>query len=192
MKPRGLQKGFTIVELIVVIIVVAILATMIALSYNNAQIQSRDTAIRDAADKLVDTIRVVQTRLGYFPKGGTSSTTAASSTTGCIDGNGGYIWPGYTGVTCSIGDGLVAMGYLPPAFFTGLQSTNITQGGTNAQIFMVYQCGTSYYLFYFLENPSSAEQTSYSNATGASGPCVSVASTTNSAGMRAAKNLSSF
>ncbi len=195
MKTRGHSKGFTIVELIVVIIVIAILATMISLAYNNAQIQSRDTAIRDAAQKFSETIKVMEIRQGSFPKGGAGSTTAVSTASGCVDGAGG--WESYnyysidTSYRCTLGDAAVAMGYLPATFFTTLPP-NVGFGNTAAQDFMVQYCGTTYYLFYTLEMPTAAETSNYTALISSGGVCYSVANSITPYNMKAAINLSTF
>ena len=79
---RGRTNGFTIVELLVVIIVIAILASLVALSYGNAQTQTRDTQMRDAADKFADAIKLIYLKTGTFPKGGYGSVNAVTSS-GC-------------------------------------------------------------------------------------------------------------
>lgn len=193
MVKRGKSKGFTIVELLVVIIVVAILATLIALSYGNAQTQARDTQMRDAADKFADAIKLMQTRTGMFPKGGYGSTTAVSATTGCTDGANGWQVSAYyaktanTNYKCTIGDAAVAMGYLPSTFFDNLPYNTLYGGLT--EIFMVYPCGTSYYLFYSLEKASNEEAAALNTL--AAG-CGSAATARDTYKMRAIKNLSAI
>lgn len=53
---ENIQKGFTIVELLIVIVVIAILATIITISYNGirgqAQMSAASTAASTAAKKL--------------------------------------------------------------------------------------------------------------------------------------------
>ena len=126
---RGLNKGFTVVELLIVIICVAILATLVSLSYGNVQIQSRDIKIRDAANKFSDAIKLIHLRQNSFLLGGRVSSGPASSTTGCPSGANGFQAPAITGVQCTIGDAAVAMGYGPAALFTDLPP-NTEHGGT--------------------------------------------------------------
>lgn len=191
---RGRTKGFTIVELLVVIIVVAILATLVALSYGNAQIQARDTQMRDAADKFSDTIKLMQARLGTFPKGGASSTVVVDPTTKlCADGVGGFQAYNFVATNssykCTIGDAAVAMGMLPASFFTNLPINSLA-GGTAAYVFMVYQCGTKYYLFYALEQRTSDEKAAYDTAYAS---CPALTQTAlNTYKMMAAEDLTAF
>lgn len=156
---RGQNKGFTVVELLIVIICVAILATLVALSYGKVQSQARNIEIRDAAHKFADTIKLMQIRNNAFPNGGTGSTGSASATTGCANGANGMQAAGYSGISCTIGDATVAMGLLPASFFTELPP-NTEYGSTPQQLFAVYLCGTKNYLFYWQEGTATAAYSS--------------------------------
>lgn len=198
MKKRGHNKGFTIVELMVVIIIVAILATLVALSYGSAQIQARDTQMRDAADKFADAIKLMQIKKGSFPLGGSGSTVVATST-GCADGANGWQAGGYYAKTnnasyrCTLGDAAVAMGYLPDTFFDNLPfNTAYGSSTNNAATFMVYTCGTKKYLFYSMEKPTTEESASLNNLIAAPTSCVNAGTAKNTYGMRAVKDLSAF
>lgn len=185
---RGLTKGFTIVELLIVIIVVAVLATLIALSYGNAQSQARDTQIRDAADKFADAIKVIQVRTGAFPQGGAGSTTPVDATNGCVNGSGGFQAPAVSGVVCTIGDAVVAMGLLPASQFTNVPTNGL--GGSTTQVFMVYTCGGKNYLFYTLEKPTTDESTNFTNVKATCDAATQTALTNANANMQAAEDLS--
>lgn len=155
------KRGFTIVELLVVIIVIAILATLTTVLYLDAQKQARDTAIRDAADKFSQAIELMSSKTngGAMIKGGYGSTTSVTST-GCADGGGGYQAPGYAtrdaNFKCTLGDAVIAGGYLTSAFFTSLPP-NVADGNTPLTDFIVQWCSgdSRYYLFYSQEMPSS-------------------------------------
>jgi len=155
------KRGFTIVELIIVIVVIAILATLTAILYSNAQKQARDTAIRDAADKFAQSIELMSSKNngGAIIKGGYGSTTSATSS-GCADGGGGYQAAGYVirdaNFKCTLGDAVVAGGYLSSNFFTSLPP-NVADGNTPLTDFIVQLCSgdSKYYLFYSQEAPSS-------------------------------------
>lgn len=80
------QKGFTIVELLIVIVVIAILATISIVAYSGIQQRAKNTAIVDAASK---SLRLVQ---AYIAANGTYPMAAAvnacvTSTSGCNNGS---------------------------------------------------------------------------------------------------------
>ncbi len=183
------SRGFTIVELLVVIVVLAILATLVFVAYDKSQMQARDTKMRDAADKFADAIKTMHARNGSFPAGGLSSTTSANATTGCADGANGFQTYNYLATNanykCTLGDAAVATGLLPDTLFTGLPKN--TRFGTSADVFMVYSCNSKYYLFYAVEDPAAAE-TAAINALIVS--CASLASARDTYGMRGVKELS--
>lgn len=56
-KPKSVTRGFTIVELVVIIVVIGVLATIVTLSYtavlNNSRTQSLNSDIKTAYSKLV-------------------------------------------------------------------------------------------------------------------------------------------
>lgn len=192
MKKRGRVQGFTIVELLIVIIVVALLATLVAVAYGNTRAQARDITIRDTADKFADAIKLVQAKTGNFPYGGVGSTTAASAATGCADGANGFQAPAVGGITCTIGDALVAMGYLPDRLFDSASlPANVYYGGTPKHVFMVYTCSGKSYLFFTLERPAASDTTSFSTAATACTAVISTASLTAN-GMKAAINLTDY
>ena len=80
------QKGFTITELLVVIAVIVILATIIIAAYSTAQNNGYDTAVRsdlDAAQGLFESFRVSTSSTNVFPQNTTDLTSLklkASST----------------------------------------------------------------------------------------------------------------
>ena len=63
------QRGFTIVELLIVIIVIGILATLVLIAYNNVQGQARDTKRQGDATSLKSAIETYKTQSasGYYP-----------------------------------------------------------------------------------------------------------------------------
>lgn len=136
---RGLKQGFTIVELAIVIVILAVLTTMLAVMYNSAQTQSRDVKIRDAADKLADSVKLFIAKNGRFPNGGSGSTSVISGSE-CANGSGGFA---ITGSTCTIGESLIASGYLPSNFFDSLpQNTTYSNQAKNYSL-MVFNHDTT-------------------------------------------------
>lgn len=161
MKSRA-RSGFTLVELLIVIVVVAILAVVTATMYADAQKQARDTQLRDAADKVADAIQLFTAKNGHFPVGGWNSTTALSGTE-CTTGGQGWFGTGM--YTCTLEDTLVASGYLPAGFSAALpQNTDFNNGSPKNQSIMVYvQPQNMALVFYAMESPTQ-QDTDHFNA----------------------------
>lgn len=154
MKKSG-HSGFTIVELLIVIIVIGILATITVVAYASSQQRASDVRIRDAADKFSDAIQIWTARNGGVPpKGGWGSTVAANSTTGCADGAWGFQDYNYgsidTNYKCTVGDALVASGDLSSALFTSLPASSVFN--STRMIFMIYPCSASVNSWIFMYN----------------------------------------
>ena len=166
------RPGFTIIELLVVIVVVLILAGFTAAMYTNFQAQARDAQVRDAATKLADAIQLYATKYtnGRPPAGGYGSTSNLSGVT-CTNGSTGWqaygVYTKNSNYMCTVGDALVATGYLTTQFFDNLPASTYTNG-TNKELFMTASCSTSKYpsawlLFYNQEAPSQDETESFNN-----------------------------
>ena len=78
------QKGFTVVELLLVIVVIGILATIAFVSYRGVQAKGRDTERKTEVQAIADGIRL------YRLKKGDDVTTA-----GCGSNGGGQGWFAY-------------------------------------------------------------------------------------------------
>ena len=61
------QRGFTIVELLIVIVVIGILAAIVIVAYNGIQTRARDTSRDNAIATLKKTIEVYKTLNGSYP-----------------------------------------------------------------------------------------------------------------------------
>lgn len=71
------QKGFTIVELLIVIVVIAILAAISIVAYNGIQNRSRSSATKTVASNLAKKIEAFNSIQGAYP---TSNTASAMTT----------------------------------------------------------------------------------------------------------------
>ncbi|QQG50996.1 MAG: type II secretion system protein [Candidatus Saccharibacteria bacterium] len=84
MKSRGRTKGFTIVELLIVIVVIAILAAITIVAYNGIQGRARDSQRVQDMNTIIKALEVYKTLNGTYPA--PVSTTGAAgwevSTTG--------------------------------------------------------------------------------------------------------------
>lgn len=135
-----IRRGFTLIELVVVIAVIAILVTITGILYSNVQAQARDTQIRDSADKLVAAIQLFYVKYEHWPRGGNGNTLPLSGTE-CPDGNYGWFGKGIYGATkCTAEDTLVASGYLPSGFSAQLPRNTIwTPNASFNYALMIYQ-----------------------------------------------------
>jgi len=151
------HPGFTIIELAMVIIIIGILTTIVAVSYQGIQARARDAKLADAADKVQDAIQLFSVNKGHFPKGGWGSTTAIGAGTECVDGGAGWIAPG--NYLCTIEDTLVASGYLPLNFSSTLPQNTTYPASTQNKAVMVYAgaVAKSAMVYYSMENPSASD-----------------------------------
>lgn len=157
-------RGFTILELAIVVAVIGILATIGIVNYQGAQERARDAKIRDAADKVGDAIQLFASQKGHFPLGGWGSTTAIGSNTECADGGAGWFGSGI--YTCTVEDTLVASGYLPSGFSMNIPQMPGYSATLPSRSIMVYVAnGTTrlVMVYYYLSTPSSAD-TAHFNA----------------------------
>lgn len=77
------QKGFTIVELLIVIVVIGILAAIVIVAYNGIQTQAHDTHRVSDVDQVKKFMELYYVKHGYYPGSGNitdgNASTALSS-----------------------------------------------------------------------------------------------------------------
>lgn len=73
------QKGFTIVELLIVIVVIGILAAITIVAFNGVQNRANDTAIQNDIKGLAKTIRAHEALHGSLPVFGTEMSPTPNS-----------------------------------------------------------------------------------------------------------------
>lgn len=93
---RKSTKGFTIVELLIVIVVIGILAAITIVAYNGIQTRAKNTKTVNAAVSWIKALKLYNADKGTWPTG---RSCLGSSTT--YVGDGGQCWNGYT-VTSSL------------------------------------------------------------------------------------------
>ena len=175
------SRGFTIVELLVVIVVIAVLAAITVVAYNGIRDRTNDTVMRDAAVKVEKATRLWYIENGQQPRGGWSSTSAVSGTN-CADGTGG--WFGSTTYPCTMEDILRATNYLPSGFSGSLPTNAGYNNAPGRFSMMFYPCGSNRYaLFWNLRLPTAEDAVSVTAAETAGCPT----SPRTNYGMRAAK-----
>lgn len=113
-----MRRGFTIVEMLVVVAIVAILALLVVVMYTSVQEQANDTKIQDAAVKVGDGLSLFYTKYGHFPAGGSGSSVALGAGTECSNGSGGFVAKDI--YTCTIEETLITNGYLSASVISGL------------------------------------------------------------------------
>jgi prepilin-type N-terminal cleavage/methylation domain-containing protein len=187
MYSRLKNTGFTIVELLIVIVVIAILAAISIVAYNGIQDRANDAAVRSGADRFIKALYQWNAETGQLPRGGWSSTTAIAGNN-CADGQGGWTYSG--GYTCTVEDVLRSANHLPAGFTLKLpkNSAYLTSAPDGRYTLMFYPCGSGgkFALFYHLRSPSSQDSADVS-AVEAAG-CTTSPRTTY--GMRGAKLIS--
>jgi prepilin-type N-terminal cleavage/methylation domain-containing protein len=134
------QKGFTVVELLVVIAVVAILATITLVSYRNVQAKARDTERKTEVQAIADGIKLYRLKNGNDIQNGS----------GCGSSGNGQGWFAYeTGAapyTKSILTCLKEAGYLDGDMIdpSNCVTTSVAAPGTTCKptgyTYMKYTC----------------------------------------------------
>ena len=157
-----LRRGFTLVEIVIVLAVIAILATIVSVLYVNVQEQAGNTKLRDVASKVAGAIQLFYSKYERMPRGGSGSTAAIGSGTECADGANGFF--AKTVNTCSIEDTLVASGYLPVGFSDSLpKNTLYSPTSTPNLSIMIYTppAAGKVMVFYTLEAATSKDTAAF-------------------------------
>jgi len=179
------SRGFTIVELLIVIVVIAILAAISIVAYNGIQARANDSKMRAGVNQFEKALRLWVEDHPLPIRGGSGSTVAASNGE-CADGGAGWL-PSGTYV-CSIDDALISAGSLPSGFMLGMPKNTYYSAVTNGRVStMFYGCGTGRYsLYWTLQNPTAEDSTSVDNTLATCGNPITLRDTY---GMRAGKVL---
>lgn len=96
------QKGFTIVELLIVIVIIGILAMLVLNTFSGAQQKARDTERQTDANSVAKQLEAYYAEKGGYPtfaQFGTTPTTAAALLKGTSEN--AYQAPGASGATFS-------------------------------------------------------------------------------------------
>lgn len=159
-----LKHGFTIVELLIVIVVIAILASISVVAYNGIQSRANDSRIRNAASQVAKAISAYSVTASSNAVVGGFGSTVAPSAQGCVDGSQGWFASGV--YTCTAEDHLVRNGALPSGFTRALPRNTHHGSNTDGGLsLMLYDCGANRKaLYYTLQNPTAEDSASINNA----------------------------
>ena len=153
------QRGFTVVEIMVVILVIAVLATIITFVYRDAQIEARDTARRATAQQVENAIGLLKFHTNTIETGGwTNDTSLGPDANGlCRYSSQGWIYYDSSSYPCTMGHQLMNVKLLPKDFFETIQPNKESESPVpRQQAMMIYRCDNNnrWLLYYHLEKPS--------------------------------------
>lgn len=136
------RKGFTIVELLIVIVLIGILASIALLAYGNIQQRARD------AQRKSDLASIAKSLQHYRTDNGNFITTGS----GCgYAGNGGGFYNAQdTNYPTSIDNCLRNAGYHPRQIID--PSKSVGCNGLSCYTYMKYNCGDATYVYAHLES----------------------------------------
>lgn len=93
-----MRKGFTLVELLIVIVVIAILAAITIVSYNGIQDKARDSSQKQTVSQFMQLLEMYNIDNGYYPKLCTTSDGLSCYITTPIASETALLSPTYVGV----------------------------------------------------------------------------------------------
>ena len=169
-RPSAATAGFTIVELLIVIVVIAILAAITIVAYNGIQARASNVKITSAVNTLEKAVQLWHVDTGNLPYSGGSSTATmpVTPTNGeaCPGATttGGWVASG-SGYSCGLEDLLKAYKLIPSTLISSLPPNKNTNNSYK-QTLMFYQCSAlsnihGYILMWYLDSPSSTEAANF-------------------------------
>ncbi len=139
------RTGFTIVELLIVIVVIAILATITIMAYNGMLQRSNDTQRKNDLAAIAKALTDYQSNNGTY----------AGAGSGCGSGGNGNGWYDYTySPYLSTQDCLTNPRYIDSSINDPLRAKGCTavSGGQECFRYMKYECGGGTWLYANLES----------------------------------------
>jgi prepilin-type N-terminal cleavage/methylation domain-containing protein len=129
-------RGFTIVELLIVIVVIAILASIVIVSYNGAQIKSQQAKIQSDLTNVRQLVENYFAQHGSYPVTATNlnpdwATTTARTDANCSMGTHTSDWVPGLGVSLPQSTSGKGVGGLPGCYIYASDGTNYIISGWN-------------------------------------------------------------
>lgn len=109
--------GFTIVELLIVIVVIGILAAISIVAYNGVSNSANDSAIKSDLTNIAKQIQMIHAETGEYPAGG-----GVRSSSGVITGNS-LQFPGFAGKKVSVSSSSYSTSGFNLSYCTGPHAT---------------------------------------------------------------------
>jgi len=159
------NTGFTIVELLIVIVVIAILASISIVAYNGIQARARDSQRKSDLATIAKGLAIYNVDAGNLIEVGS----------GCGSNGNGQVWFNHNNGTgypraineCLNDAGIVKQTLKDPSGATSCSGTN-----TECYAYMKYHCGGSAYIY------TNLESTPYSSSsTATDGTCAATLDT---------------
>lgn len=182
------KSGFTIVELLIVVVVIAILAAISIVAYTGIQARAYDSKMINGLNQIENALRLYSIDYGSTIVGGWGSTAVATGSP-CIDGADGWFASGT--YACAAEDTLVARNFLPVGLTASLPPNRYYGAPSNGQLsVMLYICNPNgitpgrFALYWTLRNPSATDSANINSIITTCGQTTNVR---DSWGMRAAK-----
>lgn len=168
------KSGFTIVELLIVIVVIGILAAITIVAYNGIQGRANDAKVRSVASQVAKAFQLWSAQSGQTTAPGGSGSAAFTGGV-CVGGGGG--WLSKDVYACTIENVLVSANYIPSTLVSASPATNKIYTGSYIYTYMLYPCtavsSTTYTMMYALNTADTKEISTIKNACaggGAYGP----------------------
>jgi type IV pilus assembly protein PilA len=138
---KTIQKGFTLIELMIVIAIIGILAAIAIPAYQNYTIRSQVTEGLSLAAGWKTAISEYYAQNGAFP---TCSTTVAAGAAGCVSVSGASVGKYVSAITVGNG-GVITVAYGGPQASIKLPAASLLTllPGTNTNQDVVWVCGTA-------------------------------------------------
>ena len=148
---RKAQRGFTIIELLIVIAIIGILAGLVLNNFQGAQAKARDTQRRTDINNIHAKLEEFYNEKGGYPNENLTTT----------------LLPGIDASALTDADNATIVN----TFSTGTEKPTPTPGGTNEYAYAAYGCAqatstagalcTKYTLAAFIERPAQASDNPY-------------------------------